>query len=287
MKFDIAIVDADSILYKVALSAQEVYYCVGDKRFPEKANAITYIDKHGGELTVEKESTKTMDEMVQYYDDTIDYIKDTTDSTKAFCYTGSKEENFRYAIATIHPYKGNRANTSPPLHLATLKQHLLDTGRLIHASPGMEADDQVIIEMLKYEADDVPVVLCTIDKDSKQKDGWHFNFNTGDIGLIDSITAHASFYKQLLTGDSTDNIPGLFGVGDKSKLVKDLSNMETEAEMFKHCYSQYDKRFGSYAERFCCENFRLLYMNRTENTEDGLERFMWLHNEMLMRETND
>jgi len=39
--------------------------------------------------------------------------------------------------------------------------------------------------------------------------------------------------------------------------------------------------------RFCCENFRLLYMNRTENTEDGLERFVWLHNEMLMGDTND
>ena len=72
------------------------------------------------------------------------------------------------------------------------------------------------------------------------------------------------FYKQLLTGDMTDNIRGLYGVGKGSALLKKLDSMDTEQDMFLHVKEQYVKRFGNYAEQFMFENGTLLWMLRSK-----------------------
>ena len=274
----LAIIDADSILYKVALSGQQRMYIVDGKEFPEREPAETYAHSHNTVVTEETVKTGTLNLLVDNYNERIGYIRQQTKATDTIAYTGATDGNFRHAIATIKPYKGNRTKTKAPLFLSELKGALIKLGKLLNSSSGMEADDQVIIEYLKAEANDIDVVLCTIDKDAKQLYGNHYNFDKDELYAISYEDSLRNLYGQLLTGDGTDNIPGLFGVGGKSKLVKDLQLFDTEQEMFKFVLGHYSSRFGNYAKLFMCENFRLLYMNRIEDIENGLDKFEELYN---------
>ena len=78
-----------------------------------------------------------------------------------------------------------------------------------------------------------------------------------------------NFYMQLLTGDSTDNIPGLKGVGPKTA-EKVLANCTTEEELYAAvliCYINH-KPFMDYPrediEDMIVRNARLLWIRKEE-----------------------
>ena len=80
---------------------------------------------------------------------------------------------------------------------------------------GMEADDLVCI--WAYEARDmeIPFVICGIDKDLKQIPGNHYNYNKKEHCFVDDDVANYNLMVQCLTGDNSDNIPGIRGIGPK------------------------------------------------------------------------
>lgn len=178
--------------------------------------------------------------------------------------------NFREHIATIKPYKGNRAKHEKPEHYTAIREILINRkeSHLIHM---MEADDALSIHQNLCNNDkNLPMsILCSRDKDLDMVPGWHYSWSVGKAKekkawLQDKIGGLRCFYKQLLTGDTVDNIPGLFGVGAKSSLLETVQVLTTEWEMFDFVRGHYIKRFGSYAEQFLLENGRLLWMLRTE-----------------------
>ena len=60
--------------------------------------------------------------------------------------------------------------------------------------------------------------------------------------MVSPEDADRFFYKQLLSGDSTDNIPGLFkrtGVKAMKKTFEPLETMDDPAEMYQHVLSVY------------------------------------------------
>ena len=79
----------------------------------------------------------------------------------------------------------------------------------------MEADDLVAI--WAHEALDrkEEYVICGIDKDLLQIPGHHYNYGKDTWKLINEEEALHNLYLQCLTGDATDNIPGLKGIGPK------------------------------------------------------------------------
>ena len=84
---------------------------------------------------------------------------------------------------------------------------------------GEEADDQLSIRCaLKGDT------IATIDKDLNNTAGWHYNWQKDDLYCVGKIEADRNFYRQLLVGDSTDNIPGLFRItGTKAKYQRQLA----------------------------------------------------------------
>lgn len=68
----------------------------------------------------------------------------------------------------------------------------------------------------------------------------------------------------MITGDTTDNILGIFGMGLKSAAVAKLQLVTTEQEFYTIVFKVYQDRFGSYAEQFIIENGRLLWMQQYE-----------------------
>lgn len=183
--------------------------------------------------------------------------------------------NFRIETATIVPYKGHRAQEKP-YHWEKVRQHIIDAyGGSVQR--GIEADDRLGIDQCgtaaKYLYSDHPepwieTIICSRDKDLNMIPGWHYQWECGKqkekLWFQDETEAIRCFYRQLLTGDSTDNILGLFGVGNSSTLVKKIDEFVDERDMLLHVYAQYKNRFGSYAWQFLIENAKLLWILREE-----------------------
>lgn len=133
--------------------------------------------------------------------------------------------NFRDAIATSRPYKGNR-KSAKPYHFENITVYMYNRYQ-IRTQEGLEADDLMAIEQTKTPHD---VVVCTRDKDLRQVPGWHYGWECGaqrEFGpewvtpngwlTLDTSKKQAKlrgvgelfFYSQVLTGDTVDNIPGL------------------------------------------------------------------------------
>lgn len=132
-----------------------------------------------------------------------------------------KSGNFRNDLWTIWEYKGNR----PPKPLLTedIKEYIGNKykGKVTFAVN--EESDDVVSQLVWQEAKTskwVPskhnIVLAGIDKDLLQIPGWHWNFNTKEIKWVDFKTAAYCFWKQVLMGDSSDNIPGIQFIRDVS-----------------------------------------------------------------------
>ena len=92
----------------------------------------------------------------------------------------------------------------------------------------LEADDALAI----YQTDDT--IICSLDKDLLQVAGKHFSWEINGKGWTrpDTFIEQTEleglrlFYKQCLKGDTSDNVKGIEGLGEKkaSKLLADCSS---------------------------------------------------------------
>ena len=98
--------------------------------------------------------------------------------------------------------------------LAYLHEHMIDDYGAIMAD-GMEADDLVCIWAHECMKKEIPYVIVGIDKDLLQIPGDHYNFAKGIHQNVDTDTANYNLMLQCLTGDNSDNIPGIKGIGPK------------------------------------------------------------------------
>ena len=223
-------------------------------------------------------------------DEKIDRIVERSGADSWAGYLTESSSNFRVGVATILPYKGNRSGSTKPPRYQMLRDHLLDVySDRVTLVKGYEADDQLAIDQYQAEAAQLApgnTIICTIDKDLKMVPGWHYNWNTDEKVFVTKVEGLRWFYKQCLTGDMTDNIKGLHGVGAKSALVSKLDAMEDELTMFEHVYEQYEKRFGSYAEQFLIENGTLLWMMKDEE-DQWADTFNDLHKQMLINKQKE
>lgn len=144
-----------------------------------------------------------------------------------------KENNFRYAI--YPQYKANRTQP-PPKHLQTVKEFLIADWQA-NVSTGQEADDSLGIEQMKGFFDDekphiLNTIICSIDKDLLQIPGRHYNFVKNEFQEVTPLEGLKQFYRQLLIGDVSDNIFGIYGIG-KAKAGYYINHLEKESHMFQ------------------------------------------------------
>ena len=112
-------------------------------------------------------------------------------------------------------YKANRSTKEeikPFLNYG--HQYMCDKYNAVMAD-GMEADDLVAIWAAECRANDMDYVIAGIDKDLLQIPGKHLNYFRMDMTEVDEPTAHYNLMLQCLTGDNSDNIPGIKGIGPK------------------------------------------------------------------------
>jgi DNA polymerase-1 len=171
--------------------------------------------------------------------------------------------NFRNGIATIKPYKGNRDKAHKPEHAAAIKAMIRKEYNVV-TSEDEEADDVMAYEhYASWLRDPYESVIATIDKDLDMIPGLHYNFVTGNSYEITPEHGIYNFYKQCLTGDTTDNIPGIDGVGPV-RAAKILEGAEGSGELhlFGAVRKAYEDVFGEGWAARLLEVGRLLWIRR-------------------------
>jgi DNA polymerase-1 len=108
-------------------------------------------------------------------------------------------------------YKAHRdINKHTPEALPEAEQYVRTLGTPLSV-PRLEADD-----LMGMMASSGKAIAVTIDKDLRSVPGWHWNPDKEEAPvLVDEALADRNFYTQWLTGDSTDNVPGIWKLGPK------------------------------------------------------------------------
>ena len=132
-------------------------------------------------------------------------FESTLVSSKGYIYFIKGRGNFRYTVATMKPYKGTRV--SEPFKFYDQMYEHFKLYRDCIVCNFKEADDMLSI------FHDHRTIACTTDKDANQNPGDIYNFTKREIKTLSEEEAWWNLWKQVLTGDTVDNIPGLEGCG--------------------------------------------------------------------------
>lgn len=172
--------------------------------------------------------------------------------------------NFRYDIATIKPYKGNRDKSHKPKYYSEIKSYLLEKWRAFEVH-GQEADDAIGIE--QFDNSDKYTVIVSTDKDMMMIPGWHYNWVKNELVYQPIQAANNWLFHQMMEGDSTDNIPGIAGIGKKTapKIIESF-NHDTN-RIREEVKKLYQKQYGEGWEQAYWEIANLLWIRRHPNEE--------------------
>ena len=262
------VIDADSIAYRAAASAEGRKY-------------ILYFHDQILEFKYKKEVDEYIELNRMHGTATIEFIRDpepvgnAIHNLKALCdkilehpkcssveFHLSGSLSFRKYVATSRVYKGNRDPNDKPHHLEACRSYLVSNyGATVH--DWIEADDAVSIAAIQTPSS-YETVIVSIDKDLNNTPGWHYNWLSYNMYHVTEIDAYRNFYKQLLTGDTTDNIGGISGIGPVTA-NKILAPLTTHDEMLRAVREEYLAEYGPGYETFLTENGRLLWMMRHMN----------------------
>lgn len=169
--------------------------------------------------------------------------------------------NFRDKLATIKVYKGNRDPLHRPEYYDELREYITEFHKAIVVD-GMEADDALGLEQWKNK--DRSTCIVSIDKDLLCIPGWHFNWVKGIMHYQTLAEANKMFWMQVITGDTTDNIQGIPGVGPKGAEKIMAGTDGTWTDMYARVFQAYETKFGAEALFHFHENASLLWIMREE-----------------------
>lgn len=175
--------------------------------------------------------------------------------------------NFREGLATIKGYKANRDPTHRPYHYKSIRRYLKNRWGATEVQ-GYEADDAVA--MIAYECDFDParLIIAAVDKDLLTIPGRHYHLKKKTMTIVTPGEALAYFYRQLITGDPTDNIGGCWKAGERAAAC--IQPGDDERLMYKYALDLYTASlektgcpYGNLgAESALLENARLLHLRR-------------------------
>lgn len=193
-------------------------------------------------------------------------------------FTGGRE-NFRYQVKP--DYKANRTDFRSPTGLKELKAKLLENfdGSI---STKWEADDIVVC---KKVSNPEKYIMVAVDKDLLYSvEGTHFNYYESskyNIDMkfqeVDANTAKRWAYIQCLTGDTTDNIEGIKGIGPK-KAEKVLAGCSTHEDCWYAVANAFEDAGKGLMDAI--ETMRLVNMYQLVQTSDGYEINLWKPEDM-------
>lgn len=172
--------------------------------------------------------------------------------------------NFRDELATIQKYKGNREDARRPKYYNEIKAYMVDHWNAILVR-NQESDDAIGIE--QFDNPDKYTVIVSIDKDMQCIPGWHYNWVKNEIHYQPLKEANLFFFRQMLEGDRTDNIPGIKNVGPV-KAARIIDECGGDVDKVREAVKeQYKKQYGEGWQQAYWEIGQLLYIRRRPGEE--------------------
>ena len=271
-------IDADILVYRCGFAAERNRWYAGFDwngegwdtiiEFEYKREAEEYIDKR-----LPNVMTRTARDFELWSERHCEPVENALHNVKSvietivevlqpddFCLYLSGSDNFREEIAKTRIYKGNRDPSHQPTHKDAIKRYMQKYYDC-RISEGEEADDLLAYtHYTMWKEDPFSTVIVTTDKDLDMIPGLHYNFVRDERYDISPEEGERNFWRQCLTGDSTDNIPGLKGVGPQKakKLIDHLPLSEVPYEVFM----QYVSQCGENATTYLTEQGQLLWIRR-------------------------
>lgn len=252
--------DGDLLIYRAGFAAEKAIYYVGDVTYEKKRDIPDDTDP------ADVESERILEPVENALHNVKSLIQRTCEALESDNLTVylSGPTNFREGIATIRPYKGNRDPDHKPKHGPAIKEYLHKKYDVV-VSEDEEADDVVAYSHYRmWLEDETSTVLVSTDKDLDMIPGLHYNFIKEEAYHVTSEQGMKWFYTQLLTGDATDNIPGVPKIG-KVRAERALKDLRTELELYRTVRALYVQGYEDDADAALLENARLLWMRRQPN----------------------
>lgn len=327
----VLIIDGDSILFKAASAGEQVWYVA---KTPDGEEVARFESASSYDSWIQSCDIMGFDDVSGYTGDVSELIReveyeyrDVNNCYKAFDKTveewltlsGCDEwimwigkatglKNFRYDIATIHPYKHGRDKMRKPHYLEQVRKYASKKPQVKVVKGSIEVDDRVVAEAEKRKH---KCVLAFVDKDNTQCRGCYQLFigysntpyfvtmrSVGEIKMDGSkvwATSYLRVASQLIHGDkAVDGIVGLPGYGPKKayNLLKEFDGVSVKhaPEVFQRVAKEYEKVYGySHTYHHCTtgeeitrdwidmfeENLRLLWMKRHKD-DTGEEIMRWV-----------
>lgn len=186
-------------------------------------------------------------------------LQETSPDSHKLYLTGSA--NFRYHLYPA--YKANRIDTPRPLHLQSMREHLVVNWNAT-MSDGNEADDEIGIASQTSE----DMLIGHLDKDLNMLPGKHYNYKKQEWFDVNELEGMRHFFWQLIMGDKGDNIPGFDGLM-RQKVPKKLEHhmaflYDTESydDMLAHVFEMYNEDWPKFNLSAQC-----LWIQRKENDD--------------------
>lgn len=222
----------------------------------EQESTICLID--GDSLLYYEMDKPTLEEALQGLESRVETILTNCNANVYIGFLTGKD-GYRYKVSPN--YKGNRKHRPKPIIFYALREFLKQRFNFVEFS-GLEADDLVAYYSSNNEG--LKTVICSPDKDVLyQCVGTHFNYQKVEFVTTSVSDAEKFLWKQVLMGDSTDNIQGIPGVGIKTaeNWLKDREN-----DIGAFAFKKYVEKFGEVSGimEFII-NFRLVYLLKTKD----------------------
>jgi hypothetical protein len=274
------IFDFDTFIYRCGFAAEHKVWYVED---PENADGRPFFQadtkKELNEFIKKNPGASElvwMEHIVEPVENALSNFKNAVNNVLskfpgAADYEGylSDGPGFRAAVATTRVYKGNRDPEAKPRHYDSLRDY---AQRKYDAEivSRVEADDMCGIALAGSSGSGCVV---SNDKDLRQIPGWHYNWTKPDEPptWVRPKDAVLKFYEQLISGDPTDNVVGIPGIGTVGALkalagASSPEDCERRAwELYKGNYPVPDgvERLQFLKDRFL-ENGRLVRILRRQ-----------------------
>ena len=243
-----ALIDGDIILYRCGFAAQSKIYnlslpsYLGEiPKFKYKKDMLAWKKENGQENS---DYSVVVDTVIEPVENALNNVKTVLTEIKSFLSKRfgevelevflSGKSNFRDDVATIKVYKGNRDPLHKPHWYNEIKEYLRSVW--IAEEEEHQAADDILAKLQSNNT-----CIVTTDKDLDQIAGWHYNWVKDILYEVSVEQAIHSKYIQILTGDSTDNIEGIPGVGPVSaeKCLEWCSSIDDYEQAIKEEYEHF------------------------------------------------
>jgi len=273
-----ALIDGDIILYRCGFAAQSKIYNLSIPlfqgeipKFKYKKDMLAWKKENGQEGC---NYSVVVDTVIEPVENALNNVKTVLKEIERFLSNRFKDvemqiflsgsTNFRDQVATIKIYKGNRDPLHKPHWYNEIKQYLKDVWDAEELDD-IEADD-ILADLQSNESAIKETCIVSTDKDLDQISGWHYNWVKDLLYEVSEEQAIHSKYVQILTGDSTDNIEGIPGVGPISaeKCFEWCETVDDYEEAVREQYESFFSRTQKGIEK--CNEYGMTWDEILEET---------------------